>query len=663
MCVCRTYICFALGSIAVFSLSRPAVASEPPPVTNDAPAAGKRVRVTNAHYAGTNVHHTLYLPTDWVPGGKYPVIIEYAPNGWAPNPAETVNGSVEDTKLGFYQSGGQGFIWATMPFIDTAPPPARNTPNWWWGTHPAGVKGEDVAADYTKAGLIDILENYGGDPASVFVTGFSRGAIAAGQVGLRDQLVDSWLGFLPHSHHYQLSSLNSPNSYPLLDSIAGRASFITAGDSAQDGGYGSSIVGRNLLTTLGMPVEFRELNGENHTFNWIEDDASATSLAVRAEMRTWLANTIANRPGTSQVTGKVTEAGGNPISGVRIQSGDTHWTYSDQNGFYALPSLINGNRTLTASHPNFAFINPSRPITIAGANLTNQTFMAAPSSGAVTFQKDSADFTYQYNGNTTPTAVGGWGNTGYAGAITNLALHSDGNVLDIAYSGTPPADSALNMQSSVWNSEINDSTGWTLELSVRLKTQAEFNGNGFNRLLLRVGEPGAATAVQIQIDDDGDLNNSGLSIPSTTDGQHVFRVAQNATFDQTHLWVDGQLLSTNLATVPANPAHMWGDLIGFRVAWEIDYIRFTKGGFAPVELATLPGDFNSDGTVDTADYIVWRNGNGSQQDYQSWRANFGRTTGDGNVVGGASAPEPSAGLLLVLGLCGQMYFFERGIWQ
>ena len=49
-----------------------------PPATAHAPAPGKRVRQVNKNYATTQVHHLLYLPTDWVKGKKYPVIVEYA---------------------------------------------------------------------------------------------------------------------------------------------------------------------------------------------------------------------------------------------------------------------------------------------------------------------------------------------------------------------------------------------------------------------------------------------------------------------------------------------------------------------------------------------------------------------------------------------------------
>lgn len=79
--------------------------------------------------------------------------------------------------------------------------------------------------------------------------------------------------------------------------------------------------------------------------------------------------------------------------------------------------------------------------------------------------------------------------------------------------------------------------------------------------------------------------------------------------------------------------------------------------------AGLPGDFNDDGVVDAADYTVWRdnlgandesalsgNGNGSngvdQADYQLWAYNLG-TTSPGS--GSATIPEPATLVLLILG--------------
>jgi autotransporter-associated beta strand protein len=60
-----------------------------------------------------------------------------------------------------------------------------------------------------------------------------------------------------------------------------------------------------------------------------------------------------------------------------------------------------------------------------------------------------------------------------------------------------------------------------------------------------------------------------------------------------------------------------------------------------------PGDFNNDGSVDAADYIVWRTTDGSPTGYDDWRANFGRTSwGTGSGSGAAQSvigvPEPAS---------------------
>jgi hypothetical protein len=65
----------------------------------------------------------------------------------------------------------------------------------------------------------------------------------------------------------------------------------------------------------------------------------------------------------------------------------------------------------------------------------------------------------------------------------------------------------------------------------------------------------------------------------------------------------------------------------------------------------LDGDFNNNGTVDAADYVLWRDGLGGPfmpEDYITWRANFGATQGaGGSTSASASVPEP-VGLSLVL---------------
>lgn len=89
--------------------------------------------------------------------------------------------------------------------------------------------------------------------------------------------------------------------------------------------------------------------------------------------------------------------------------------------------------------------------------------------------------------------------------------------------------------------------------------------------------------------------------------------------------------------------------------------------------SSLPGDFNADGSVDAADYTVWRdnlgqsdsalNGNGTgdasglvvPEDYSLWRASYGASSSQASGdLAGSNVPEPATmmlGLLLALAQC------------
>jgi hypothetical protein len=199
----------------------------------------------------------------------------------------------------------------------------------------------------------------------VFVTGFSRGAIACGYIALRDPaMADMWLGFMPHSHHDGGSFTPDPGNVR-LSRVSGRASFITYGDS--DSGAANSITGANILTGLGFPVVLREIPGTNHTDVWILDTASSAQLSVREDLRQWLSDTIANKPGTHSISGQVTD-GSTPLEGARVQSGETHWTFTDTNGNFTLDGLIDGDRIVMAAWGGDESENQS--VTLSGMDLT-----------------------------------------------------------------------------------------------------------------------------------------------------------------------------------------------------------------------------------------------------------------------------------------------------
>lgn len=164
-----------------------------PPIVDGIPAPGKRVAITPPEFAGTRVHHMLYLPPDWsadwkARGQSWPVIVEYTGNYF---PEADSTGRVEDAALGFGISSGQ-FIWVTLPYVS-----ADHTRNevTWWGD-------EQVTVEYAKNNMPRICAEFGGNPGKVILCGFSRGAIAANYIGLHDDEIASlWSGFVTHDHY------------------------------------------------------------------------------------------------------------------------------------------------------------------------------------------------------------------------------------------------------------------------------------------------------------------------------------------------------------------------------------------------------------------------------------------------------------------------------
>lgn len=190
-----------------------------PVMTDEAPGPGRRVRQVAREYAGTEVYHSLYLPVDWKPGGKYPVIVEYTGNRFPPGKG---SGEVKDANLGYGMSGGRGFIWITMPYVEVG---RKKNAVLWWGDKQATV-------DYCKVNLPRICHQFGGDLDNVFVCGFSRGAIGSSYIGLADdEIAAFWKGMFTHDHFDGQRKWGYPESdreAPLvrLKRLAGRPVLI-----------------------------------------------------------------------------------------------------------------------------------------------------------------------------------------------------------------------------------------------------------------------------------------------------------------------------------------------------------------------------------------------------------------------------------------------------
>jgi hypothetical protein len=123
-------------------------------------------------------------------------------------------------------------------------------------------------------------------------------------------------------------------------------------------------------------------------------------------------------------------------------------------------------------------------------------------------------------------------------------------------------------------------------------------------------------------------------------------------------------ISTNLdgLQVEVSP----GVFVDAPIDFQIDNLRLIT------EVFPLEGDYNADGTVDAADYTIWRKSVGTtvelpndptggtigESQYATWKANFG-VTGGGGAGGQAAVPEPSAAMLIFAASAGILLVVRR----
>ena len=236
-----------------------------PEVVSGKPAPGKRVRVRFHEYQDAQIYHALYLPSDWKPGVKYPVIIEYPGNRHAHG-----DGSVESCKLGYGISGGKGVIWISMPFVD--PKTKANAPKWW---------GEvDTTVAYCKKVVAQVCEDYGGDSKKVFLAGFSRGSIACNFIGLHDdEIAKLWCGFICHSHY------EGVREWPGSSAEGAAERLKRLGDRPQWISHETSVVSTRDYLQQAKPdgkFTFVSLPFPEHTDRWV-----LREIPPRMALREW----------------------------------------------------------------------------------------------------------------------------------------------------------------------------------------------------------------------------------------------------------------------------------------------------------------------------------------------------------------------------------------
>lgn len=253
---------------------------ETPVMATGMPGPGLRVRQQLKGFEGTDLYHALYLPRDWNPRRRYPLVVEYAGNGNYRNQYGDVSlGVPEGSNLGYGLSGGHGMIWVCLPYVNAREKKVQVT---WWG---------DVAAtlDYCHRAVRMLSGDFGADRRRVLLCGFSRGAIGCNYLGLHDdRIAKLWRAFFCYSHYDGVRKWPFPGgddrdaSLTRLRRLRGRPQFICHERSVDDT--------RNYLSATGVKGDFtfQALPFRNHNDGWVLRD-----IPARRALREWVRRAFA----------------------------------------------------------------------------------------------------------------------------------------------------------------------------------------------------------------------------------------------------------------------------------------------------------------------------------------------------------------------------------
>jgi hypothetical protein len=186
--------------------------------------------------------------------------------------------------------------------------------------------------------------------------------------------------------------------------------------------------------------------------------------------------------------------------------------------------------------------------------------------------------------------------------------------------------------------KLNSPTDWTVAPGTSLRFRDSLDLNGQMLTVTGLGQRNI----------DGAFVMGGGKLITDGRNQITFSATTSATLDGTLQFMPyaGASLELGASYDLLNGINFVADSfdqvllpqLGGGLHWDTSSLYVT----GLVTVAGMLGDYNGNGIVDAADYVVWRKKNGTQTEYDTWRENFGKSGASGSDLLGSEFPSPVA---------------------
>ncbi len=301
----------------------------------------------------------------------------------------------------------------------------------------------------------------------------------------------------------------------------------------------------------------------------------------------------------------------------------------------------------------------SWPMSLVGVARTDFNDIPGTLPRSIQFQNSGSNFFGPWDFTTTQNVVAGNLTTSIGGYDRPQSGANSGKLFGI-YNAYRQSGCPLDapMSGTVWFSVLVNNTDATGVVGVSFNPTTYDDASDVIQLVgnkLRVTLANTTTENVATLD----LNNVHLLLGrlTITDGN-----------DTLSLWVDPiSIASLSAPTFTRSNANFLSSLSSMGIV-SYNTSKSNAGGYLDALIVSnsstalldvtgvVSGDFDRNGMVDAADYVVWRKSLGTtyqQSDYQVWRANFGQSAASGSAgMGNATIPEPTTYMLLILAVAG-----------